>query len=112
LITVTEEAKALISTQDTPEGTVLRLDPIPEEGRVAEEVALGFTAGEPKEDDQVVEHEGEQVLRVARTVSEMLNGSTVDVVTEGDPSPDGSGGPRVGIGIKPPATPETMTDDS
>jgi len=28
LITVTEEVKALIDAQDSPEGTVLRLDPV------------------------------------------------------------------------------------
>jgi hypothetical protein len=28
LITVTEEARALIGAQDIPEGTVLRLDPV------------------------------------------------------------------------------------
>lgn len=78
MITVTEEAKEALQDFERPEGTVLRLDPVevdrPDEFRVR----LG--AGEPRGDDQVVERDGEDLLRIARPVSEELNGSQIDLV--------------------------------
>jgi iron-sulfur cluster assembly protein len=109
LITVTEEAKALIGAQDIPEGSVLRLDPV-NIGRATEDGRIGFAAGEPRDDDQVVEHEGEEVLRIAAPVSGLLSGRTMDVMVE-EPQ-NGSDGPSVGLGILPPADPELLTDDS
>ncbi len=60
MITATEEAEALIGAQDSPLRAVLRLDPV-EMSRATEEVQIGFAAGEPRDDDQVVGHEGEEV---------------------------------------------------
>jgi iron-sulfur cluster assembly protein len=108
LITVTEEAKALLRTADSPEGAVLRLDPVGLD-QATEEVRLGLAPGEPKGDDQVVQHDGEEVLRIGWFVSELLNGSTIDVVVEAQQ--DGARGPRVGLGIRSPG-PEPLTDDS
>ena len=103
MITVTEEARALIGAQDTPEGTVLRLDPV-ESNPATEEITIRFAPGVAAEDDQVVEHEGEEVLRIAAPVSEQLSGSTLDVVLQ--ESENGSDGPRMGLGIRVP-DPET-----
>jgi iron-sulfur cluster assembly protein len=99
LITVTEEAKALLSTIEHPQGTVLRLDPVAQDP-ATEQITLSFAPGEPHGDDQVVEQEGEEVLRIAAPVSELLNGSTMDVVVQ--ESENGAKSPDVGIGIRPP----------
>jgi len=117
LITVTEEAKALIGTQETPEGSVLRLDPVfGEDSRAEKEFTLDFVAGEPKDDDQVVEHRGEEVLRISGPVSKLLDGGTVEVVVDEGPSANGSAGQILGIAVVPPsrATPPDapLTDDS
>jgi iron-sulfur cluster assembly protein len=73
LITVTEEAKELFQNVEYPEGSVLRLDLVKED-------QIGLAYGEPKEDDQVVEHEGENLLHIAGIVSQALDGSTIDKV--------------------------------
>lgn len=111
MIRVTEEAKALLSavdlsTLDSDEGTVLRLDPVAYDEATGE-VTLGFVPGEGKGNDQIVQHGGEQVLRIAGAVSQRLNGSTMDVVVEEGPE----GSRSMGIGIAPPG-PEQLTDDS
>ena len=62
MITVTEDARDLFREVDNPDGTVLRLDPVTTEGVTAEtQVRLGI--GEPKNNDQVVQHEGEDLLQ-------------------------------------------------
>ena len=117
MIVVTEEAKALIDAQEIPEGTVLRLDPLeadPDAGADAGadpggEVRIGLAPGEPEEGDQVIEHEGGEVLRIAAPVSALLSGSTIDVVTP--ESRNGSGPPDVTLGIRPP-TDGSLTDGS
>ena len=79
MITVTEEARDLFREVDNPDGTVLRLDPVTAEGMTAEtQVRLGI--GEPKNNDQMVQHEGEDLLRIACPLSEALNGSAIDLV--------------------------------
>lgn len=97
MIKVTEEAKVLLESverpEGAPEGTVLRLDPVdtdPANG----ETRIGLGYGEPREDDQVVEHEERDLLRIARPVSEALKGSTLRPVQ----TPEGRG-----LGIEPPA---------
>ena len=99
MIIVTEEAKALLSTVEHPEGTVLRLDPVAQD-QATEQITLSFAPGEPHGDDQIVEQEGEEVLRIAAPVSELLDGSTMDVVVQ--ESENGAQSPSVGIGIMPP----------
>jgi hypothetical protein len=69
LIIVTEEAKVLLGTIEHPEGTVLRLDPVAQD-QATEQVTLGFAPGEPHAEDQIVEQEGEEVLR-ARLASRL-----------------------------------------
>ena len=88
MITVTEEAKELLSRADTPEGEVLRLDPVtdPNTG----ETVVGMTSGQPQGDDQIVEHDGEVVLSIAGPVSTALDGSTVQKM-------DTPEGPGIGI---------------
>lgn len=100
MIKVTEEAKVLLKSvkhsEEAPEETVLRLDPVkthPAKG----EGQIGLSYGEPREDDEVVEHEEREMLRIAWPVSEDLNGSTLHLVqtSEGqalvlEPPADGS----------------------
>jgi hypothetical protein len=111
LIRVTEEAKVLLSTVDlgtldSAEGAVLRLDPVAYD-EVTGEVTLSFAPGDGNGNDQIVQHGGKQVLRIAGVVSQRLNGSTLDVVVEEGPE----GSRSMGISIVPPG-PEPLTDDS
>ena len=99
MIIVTQEAKALLGTIEHPQGTVLRLDPVAQD-QATEQITLSFAPGEPHGDDQIVEQEGEEVLRIAAPVSELLNGSTIDVVVP--ESENGAESPGVGIAIRPP----------
>jgi hypothetical protein len=87
---VTEEAKILLSTVDlgtldSAEGTVLRLDPVAYD-EVTGEMALSFAPGDGRSNDQIIQHWGKQVLRIAGAVSQRLNGSTIDVVVEEGPN--------------------------
>ncbi|MBA2443242.1 MAG: hypothetical protein H0V53_12705 [Rubrobacter sp.] len=91
MITVTEEAKVLFQNVERPEGTVLRLDPVQEEE--GGDTQIGLVAGEPQGDDQVVEHEGQDLLHIAAPVSEALAGASIDRVE----TPEG-----VGFSITPP----------
>lgn len=91
MITVTEEAKDLFQNVERPEGTVLRLDPVQETENG--EAQIGLIAGEPLDDDQVVEHGGEDLLHIAAPISEALDGGTIDKVE----TPEG-----VGFAINPP----------
>jgi iron-sulfur cluster assembly protein len=68
--------------------------------QATEQITFAFAPGEPHGDDQIVEQEGEEVLRIAAPVSELLNGSTMDVVVQ--ESENGAESPSVGIGIRPP----------
>jgi hypothetical protein len=81
LITVTEHAREVLRGYEPPNGTALRLDPANNGHRPDGLLArLGF--GEPKWDDQVVvDHEGEELLRIDRSVSEELNGGEIEVVS-------------------------------
>jgi iron-sulfur cluster assembly protein len=108
LINVTEEAKALLGTFEHPEGTVLRLDPVAQD-QATQQITLGFAPGEPQGDDQIVEQEGEEVLRIAAPVSELLNGSTMDVmVQEEEESENGAERPSVVIGRHKAARPRAV----
>jgi iron-sulfur cluster assembly protein len=100
MITVTEEAKELFLNVEYPDDTVLRLDPVVDQN--TGETQIGISAGEPRSDDQVVEHEGQILLYIAAPVSEALDGSTLDAV-------DTLQGPGIGI-----TTPDSTspTDDS
>jgi iron-sulfur cluster assembly protein len=79
---------------------VLRLDPVVDQN--TGETQIDISAGEPMSDDQVVEHNREAVLHIARPVSQALDGSTLDAV-------DTPEGPGIGI-TTPNSTP--LTDDS
>jgi hypothetical protein len=94
MIEVTREAKDLFLQVDHPEGTVLRLDPLTDQ--TSGETQIGISAGTQQEGDQVVEHEGEELLYIAAPVSDALDGSTLDRVE----TPEGPG-----IGIAPPEQP-------
>lgn len=100
MITVTESARDLFLSVEHPEGMVLRLDPMTDED--TGDTKIGISAGEPRDEDQVVEHGGESLLHIAAPVSEALDGSTLDLVE----TPEG---PSIGI-TTPGATP--LTDDS
>jgi Fe-S cluster assembly iron-binding protein IscA len=80
LITVTEHAREVLRGYQRPDGTTLRLGPTYGHCLDGLPVRLGF--GEPKGDDQVVaDQQGEELLRIDRSVSEELNGSEIDVVS-------------------------------
>ena len=83
MLNVTAPAKELLRTIETPEDRALRLEPL-EGGK------LGFTAGPPRPDDQVVQESGEEVLRIAAELSTELDGHALDRV-------DTSEGPRLTI---------------
>ncbi len=100
MIKVTEEAKELFLNVEHPDHTVLRLDPVVDQETGATQI--GLSAGEPMNDDQVVEHNGETLLHIAAPVSEALDGSTLDAVD----TPEGPG-----IGISAPNS-TSLTDDS
>jgi hypothetical protein len=104
LITVTDEAKEILGGYKCPQGTVLRLDSVNGHHR-HDQFCVRVGAGLPHDDDQIVEHRGKDVLRIARHVSEELNGSTVDRLETLD-------GPAVGL--KPPPLPghPPLTDGS
>ena len=90
MITVTEEAKRLFQDVEHPEGMVLRLDPVTDQstGRLG----IGISIGEPKGDDRVVEHDGEDLPRIVASVSETLDGGVLNLVE----TPEGAG-----IGLRP-----------
>lgn len=100
MITVTQEAKELFLNVERPEGTVLRLDPVTDEN--IGETQIGISADEPRGGDQVVQHDGENLLHIDASVSETLDGSVLNLVE----TPEGTG-----IGI---TTPENgpLTDGS
>jgi iron-sulfur cluster assembly protein len=71
MIMVTEAAKELFQSVDQPVGQVLRLDVVaPEE--------FGLTLGEPQPSDQIVEHEGREVIHIAGEISQAADGATLD----------------------------------
>jgi hypothetical protein len=81
LITVTEHAREVLRGYEPPDGTALRLDPANNGHRSDGLLArLGF--GRPRADDQIVlDREGEELLRIDRSVSEELNGGEIEVVS-------------------------------
>ena len=91
MITVTEEANRPFQDVEHPEGTVLRLDPLTDQG--TDRLGIGISIGEPRGDDRVVEHDGEDLPRVDASVSETLDGGVLNLVE----TPEGAG-----IGLTPP----------
>ena len=79
MITVTEEAKEILRGYWYPEGTALRLDSV-NRHQPDVEIHVRLGAGPPQGDDQIVKHEGEDLLRIASHVSEELNGGTIGLV--------------------------------
>jgi len=64
-------------------------------GHQPDELQVRLGAGRPKDNDQIIEHGGKDLLRIARSVSEELNGSTIDLVETLE-------GPALGIKPAPP----------
>jgi hypothetical protein len=103
LITVSAYARELLRGYKHPEGTVLRLDPA--NGHSSEGILARLGFGEPREDDQVVlDREGDELLRIERSVSEDLNGGEIDVVSTIE-------GPTLDL-KRPSHTTWALTDDS
>lgn len=81
MIFVTEEVKMYVrnvsASVELPEGLVFRLD---ETGAGEdEEERLVVSVEEPKEGDQPVEHEGEDLLHISGEVSATYNGCVLDL---------------------------------
>ena len=103
LITVTEHAREVLRGYEPPNGTALRLD-LANNGHRSDGVLARLGFGKPRVDDQVVvDREGEELLRIDRSVSEELNGSEICVVTTLE-------GPS--LDIKEPADIRPLHDDS
>ena len=85
MLTVTTPAKEFLRTIDIPDGRALRLEPM-EGGH------LGFVAGQPRPDDQVVEESGQELLRIDGAVSQQLDGHRLNRV-------DTAEGPRLTIEV-------------
>ena len=77
MIRVSEDARRLLSTLWSPEGEVIRMIPSPEadQGR---EFVFGHGNGEGA--DQIVQHGGRKVLRIAPAARREFDGSTVELV--------------------------------
>lgn len=69
MLTITAEAKELFREIDNPEDTVLRIDPVTT-NEASGETRVHLSIGEPRNDDQVILHEEEDLVRIARPVSE------------------------------------------
>jgi Fe-S cluster assembly iron-binding protein IscA len=82
MIQVTERAretfKATVEHMVDRPGVMLRIGPT--------ESGLGLFPDSPKDDDQVIEHEGRAVLLIDREVSERLGNTTIDVEEHADGS--------------------------
>jgi hypothetical protein len=78
MLAVTTPAKELLRGIDVPGDDVLRLEP-ENDGR------LTFVAGPPQGGDQVVEDQGQEVLRIAEPVATQFDGHALDRIetTEG-----------------------------
>lgn len=71
MIVVTEAAKELFETVKHPVEQVLRLDIVgPQE--------FGLTLGTPEPSDQVVKHDGNDVIHIASEISQAADGATLD----------------------------------
>jgi hypothetical protein len=77
VIRISEEARMLLGTLWAPDGEVLRLIPSPESDGSAE---LVLRHGRGEGADQIVKHDGKQVLRIAPSVRKDFDGSTVEAV--------------------------------
>jgi iron-sulfur cluster assembly protein len=81
VITVTEEAKRYVRTVSTGvrlrEGLVFRLDRSTTGPYVQGRLAV--CVDEPREDDQPVEHEGEDLLHISGTVIAAYDGCVLDL---------------------------------
>ena len=71
-------------------------------GHQPDELQVRLGAGRPKGNDQIIEYGGKDLLRIARSVSEELNGSTIDLVETLE-------GPA--LGIKPSRGGTHLSDD-
>lgn len=74
MITISLEAEEFLYGIRYPEGKVLRLE---EDWKPGGERHASFQIGHPKDDDEVLEREGETVLHVARSVSEAFDGFVI-----------------------------------
>jgi hypothetical protein len=73
MIVVTQAAKEMFETVQRPPGQVLRLDLVgPQE--------IGLMLGEPQPSDQVVEHDGHEVIHIAGEISQAADGAQLDQI--------------------------------
>jgi hypothetical protein len=94
MIHVTDGAKELLESvheemQERPPGQVLRLE-------ATQDRRLGFTVGEPRTDDQIVEQAGSDLLHIGSPLSSELDGAVIDRIE----TPEG---PRFGFSMDQPS---------
>ena len=83
MLAVTAPARELLRSVEVPPDRALKLEP-ENDGRLA------FTAAAPEPSDQVVEEQGQEILRIAEPISRELDGHSLDRV-------DTPEGPRLTI---------------
>lgn len=83
MIRVSDEARGLLGSLSAPDGEVLRLIPCSSEADGLG--GLVFRHGHGEGADQIVQHDGRQVLRIVRSVRSTFDDSSVEVV-DGNPS--------------------------
>lgn len=78
MIRVSDEAKRLLGSLSAPDGETLRL--IPHSSEADWVGGLAFRHGRGEGADQIVQHEGRQVMRIEGSVRRSFDGSNVEVV--------------------------------
>lgn len=78
MVNVSTAAKEILQGVEVAEGDVLRLE-------VLNTGEIGLVSGKAQLGDQVIEHEGQEVLHISEDVSQALDGSTIDLIE----TPDG-----------------------
>jgi hypothetical protein len=94
MIHVTDGAKELLESvheemHEHPPGQVLRLE-------ATQDRRLGFTVGDPRNDDQVVDRAGSDLLHISLPLSSELDGAVIDRIE----TPEG---PRFGFSMDQPS---------
>lgn len=103
MLTITPAARMRFQTitdVGIPEGWALRLD-TPTMDHAVNTPGIAMYVGEPRQDDQPVDHEGETLLYVSRCVAEAYAGFVVDLEEGPEGLRFGLGPPEAGRETRP-----------